>query len=309
MKYQIRKAKEANTVELKYTVIDRTVDKTRLNIFEDGNDEEYLKLIRVFQNHVTTYEFWNDEHAAYTVYKNFQRCFTGATRDLWDQILENAEEKRDELTFQSQLVELTSTVLGSDAFQNQKEYLKDTPKPENMSVKQCLNRLKNINSYLPLMEQDGPAFSEADLISEVITKNIPSAWTKDYRLAGLHLKRSLKDIITKLTVTEENVKTHPKGSQEKQNKQFKNPYRKHNGSHAWDDCQQNPKNQKNNEEKDNHTNNNCSRNGGNNRNHEENRRTESDQSSQNRNRHRHRSRSSSSHSSDGTHEYHNINDQ
>ena len=35
MKYQIRKAKEANTVELKYTGIDGTVDKTKLNIFED----------------------------------------------------------------------------------------------------------------------------------------------------------------------------------------------------------------------------------------------------------------------------------
>jgi len=129
--------------------------------------------MRECQNHVTTNEFWNDEHAAYTIYKNFRRCFTGATRDLWDQMLENAEEERDKLTFQLQLVELTSTVLGSDAFQNQKEYLKDTPKPENMSVKQCLNRLKNINSYLPLMEQDGPAFSEADLISEVIKRIYP----------------------------------------------------------------------------------------------------------------------------------------
>jgi hypothetical protein len=179
MKYQIRKAKEANTVELEYTGIDGTVDKTKLNIFEDGNDEEYLQLIREFQNHVATYEIWNDEHAAYTVYKNFRRCLAGATRDLWDQILENAEENRDELTFQEQLVELTSMVLGSNAFRNQKEYLKNTPKPENMSVKQWLNRLKNINSYLPLMEQDRQAFSKADLISEVITKNILSAWTKD----------------------------------------------------------------------------------------------------------------------------------
>jgi len=80
-------------------------------------------------------------------HKNFRRCLAGATRDLWDQILENAEENRDELTFQEQLVELTSTVLGSDAFRNQKEYLKNTPKPENMSVKQWLNRLMNKNSY------------------------------------------------------------------------------------------------------------------------------------------------------------------
>jgi hypothetical protein len=224
--------------------------------------------------------------------------------------LENTEENRDELTFQEKLVELTSTVLGSNAFQNQKEYLKNTPKPENMSVKQWLNRLKNINSYLPLMEQDGQAFSEADLISEVITKNIPSAWTKDYRLAELHLKKSLKDIMVKLTVIEENVKTHPKGNQEKQNKQFKNPCRKHNGSHEWDDCRLNPKNQKNNEDKDNHSSNNRSRNnGGNNRNCEENRRAESDQSSQNRTHHRHCSRSSSSRSSSVSHEYHNMDEQ
>jgi hypothetical protein len=68
--------------------------------------------------------------------------------------MENAEEERDELTFQTQLSELTTTVLGNDALHNQKEYLKSTPKPENMSVKQWINRLKNINSYLPLMEQD-----------------------------------------------------------------------------------------------------------------------------------------------------------
>ncbi len=43
-----------------------------------------------------------------------------------------------------------------------------------------------------LMEQDGQAFLEADLILEVITKNIPSAWTKDYRLAELHLKKASK---------------------------------------------------------------------------------------------------------------------
>jgi hypothetical protein len=46
------------------------------------------------------------------------------------------------------------------------------------------------------MEQDGQAFSEADLISEVITKNIPAAWTKDYRLAELHLKKASKTLLS-----------------------------------------------------------------------------------------------------------------
>ena len=125
---------------------------------------------------------WNDEHAAYIVYKNFRRCLSGAARDLWDQInvLENADEERDELTFQTNVTELTSAILGNDALRNQKDYLKSTPKLEKVTVKQWINRLKNINSYLPLMQQDGRAFTKEDLITEVISKNIPSTWVKDF---------------------------------------------------------------------------------------------------------------------------------
>jgi hypothetical protein len=51
--------------------MDGSVDKTKLNVYEDGTDEEFLKLIKEFQNYVDTYEIWNDKHAAHTVYKNF----------------------------------------------------------------------------------------------------------------------------------------------------------------------------------------------------------------------------------------------
>jgi hypothetical protein len=44
--------------------------------------------------------------------------------------------------------------LGEDALRNEKDYLKSTPKPEKMSVKQWVNRIKNINSYLPLMQEN-----------------------------------------------------------------------------------------------------------------------------------------------------------
>jgi hypothetical protein len=53
MRYQIRKSKETNSVEFKYNV-DGSVEKTKMNIYEDGNDEEYLKLIKEFQNYVET---------------------------------------------------------------------------------------------------------------------------------------------------------------------------------------------------------------------------------------------------------------
>jgi hypothetical protein len=64
-----------------------------------------------------------------------------------------------------------------------KRLFENTPKPEKMSVKQWINRLKIINSYLPLMQPNGRSLSEEDLITEVIAKNIPAAWIKDFKLA------------------------------------------------------------------------------------------------------------------------------
>jgi hypothetical protein len=53
MRYQSQKSKETNSVEFKYN-IDGSVEKTKMNIYGDGNDEEYLKLIKEFQNYVET---------------------------------------------------------------------------------------------------------------------------------------------------------------------------------------------------------------------------------------------------------------
>jgi hypothetical protein len=57
-------------------------------------------------------------------------------------VLEDKEDLRDELTFNVHLLELTSSILGDDAYMNQKDYLKTTPKPDKMPVKQWINRLK-----------------------------------------------------------------------------------------------------------------------------------------------------------------------
>jgi hypothetical protein len=112
MHHQIRNSKETSMVELKYTDLDGAVDKTKLNIYEDGTDEEFLNLVKVFQNYISTYKIWNDEHATHTIYKNFRRCLTGAARDRWDQInmLEDKDRERDELTFDVHTRELTSSI-------------------------------------------------------------------------------------------------------------------------------------------------------------------------------------------------------
>jgi hypothetical protein len=264
MKYQPRSFKDAGSVEFKYER-DGITEKTKINIYEDGNDEEYLKMVKEFQNYLETFEIWDNENATCIIYCNFRRCISGATRDLWDQISTiNEDEERDELTFSSHMAKLTRAVLGVDAFDNKKDYLKETPKPEKMSVKQWINRIKNITSYLPLMDQEARTYSKKELSAKIISKNIPIAWRVQYRLAKLHLKAKIDDIISDLTLIEENIKTHQKTNQEKtnKNKQFKNPCKLHNGNHEWDDCRQNPKNQK--EDGKTKTENNRNRNGNNN---------------------------------------------
>jgi hypothetical protein len=309
MQYQIRKTKETKEVEFKCE-IDGVMERTKINVYEDGNDEEYLNMIKDFQNYLETFEIWANANAARIVYRNFRRCLSGAAKDLWDDLNTIAEdEERDELTFNEHIEQLTSAVLGAEAFENQKDYLKSTRKPDKMSVKDWINRIKNINSYLPLMEPEARSFSERELIAEVISKNIPSAWKDQFKLSKLHLKTRIKDIMGDLTIIEE--VNHSKSSK----KPLKNPCRVHNGSHEWEDCRQNPKNQqddKKNEGKNKHNENNRNRRGNENdgRSREESRRTERDERQSSRERSQHhsvnRNRSESS-DSDSDHEIYCVN--
>ncbi len=138
-------------VELKYTDMDGAVDKTKLNIFEDGPDEEFLKLVKEVQNYIETFDIWQDENAAHTIYKTFHCFLTGVIGD---------DQASDKLTFEEHLNNLISTVLGKGALCKQKEYLKKTPKLEKIIVKQWINRIKHINSYLPLVQKNALPFLE-----------------------------------------------------------------------------------------------------------------------------------------------------
>ena len=106
------------------------------------------------------------------------------------------DEERDELIFRNHMAKLTRAVLAVDALDNQKEYLKDTPKPEKISVKQWIKRIKNTNSNLPLMEQEAQPFSEKEIITKAITRNIPAVWKVQFRLAKLHLKMQIDNIMS-----------------------------------------------------------------------------------------------------------------
>ncbi len=106
------------------------------------------------------------------------------------------------------------------------------------------------------MQENGCTFAEEELISEVISKNIPSAWVKYFRMFKLYLKTCIKGVLPDLTMIEEPEKTHQKANQNNK-KNLKNPCRLH-GMHEWDECRKNPKNQKD-DGKSKTNDNNCSR--------------------------------------------------
>ena len=108
---------------------------------------------------------------------------------------------------------------------------------------------------------------------------------KDFELSKLHLQTEISEIMADLTIIEARVKVQPKHTDKthQNHKNLRNPCRLHHGSHEWDECRQNPKNQKTDDRNNtNGDNRNNRRPDGNNRGHNENRRTESDQNSSRR---------------------------
>jgi hypothetical protein len=248
----------------------------KLTVFEDGSDKQFLKLIKEFKNLIFTYDLWNKPDGSELLYRYFRRCIAGSARDLWDQVNKIEEdEERDELTFETHLWELTTEIIEEDAYQSQKDYLKKTHKPHKMPVKQWISRMKNINSYLPLMEQEASSLTEKELITKVITPNLPKAWLKDFKLLKLNCKAKIKEVLQELLVIEDYIKlekkpqTHQNGPDH--NKILKNPCRLHNGNHKWADCRQNPKNSNNNQQ---HTNGQEQKRGSNNNNNQDHNREE-----------------------------------
>jgi hypothetical protein len=75
--------------------------------------------------------------------------------------------------FQVQIKWFIKKHIGQTALQNQVLYLETTRKAENMSVLQWINRINNINAYLPLMAENAVKLTEYELATKVIVRNIP----------------------------------------------------------------------------------------------------------------------------------------
>lgn len=84
--YETKSTKVMENIELKLE-INKSFEKVKLPVFEDGTDEQFLKLVREFRNMIETYALWEQETGVGVriIYRSFRRCLSGAARDLWDQ--------------------------------------------------------------------------------------------------------------------------------------------------------------------------------------------------------------------------------
>jgi hypothetical protein len=132
LKYETQKVNDPPTIELKYTLNNRTNKKSMI-VYEDRTPEEILKLVREFQN-IKTYNLW---YIGAIIYADFHRCLKGNARDTWDIIFDN--QPRMAVQFQKQIKKLIKKHIGQNTLQNHVLYLEMTRKPENMSVLQWIN--------------------------------------------------------------------------------------------------------------------------------------------------------------------------
>ena len=132
---------------------------------------------------VSSNELW-DNLAPKTIFYEFRRCLRNENRDVWNRLLDNEMGENEEWAtqdgFEAILQTFVQELLLESAGTRQKQYMRTTGKPRGTTVRAWVSRIQFINAWLPFMEEDCTKFSERELILEVITPDIPTAWQKDY---------------------------------------------------------------------------------------------------------------------------------
>jgi hypothetical protein len=215
--------------------------KEELPIYSGDSEESLLVLVKRFKEMSSRNQVWTLPNAPVIVYSNFERLLVDSALDDYLELLQEMDEEMEEErtergqeAFNALVKAFVQASLGDRAFIRQRNYLRKTPKPASLSVKQWVARIRTINSYMPLMAEDGDqTLSEVDLIQDVITENIPHEWRKDYLMQGLHKEDKLSTVLEGLL----HLETCEKLLQRKPNdlKRNNNENRNHNHTHPKDD--------------------------------------------------------------------------
>ena len=77
-----------------------------------------------------------------------------------------------------------NAILGTNAYDNQIEYLKTTKKPKKLSADEWMRRIQNINLHLVNMEEDAQMLTDKEIIKEIITPDIPIGIKYQVKIQG-----------------------------------------------------------------------------------------------------------------------------
>ena len=133
------------------------------------NLEILLKLLREFSRVVERTTLLANTSEA-QVYNYFQTCLAGDALDTWFNIMQT----EDKDSWVKNLGEFVEISIGKKAYEPHFDYLKEAKKPQNMTVKKWLARIKSINNYLPFLKEGkrGETLSKRVLV-KIISRNVP----------------------------------------------------------------------------------------------------------------------------------------
>ena len=244
--------------------------KIKIPSYENESEEVLLYMLREFNTLLRQHGILEDELRVEMAYEFFADTVKGDALDTWLEILQDDQVYelgiRDAISWTSHMQAFRNILIDQEAYDDQREYLRSTKKPQNLTVKNWIKRIKVINGYLPLLEVGGEKFTEEGLIRYVTKPNIPKSWVKDFKIGrGLNMTSTLE--VLSLLKTIEASDTSEKNKPFKKTKSFKksekySKYDKNNdkrngkkkfknkcclhpqGNHEWDDCFKNPNNKK-----------------------------------------------------------------
>ena len=252
-------------VEHKF-IFNLTSKKIKIPVYENGSDEELLRTLREFADMVRDYNFLANNVFVSNAYEFFSTTVKGQAKETWNSVLSDPTVapagQRDVAAWNAQQAAFLIEMIGSEGYNNQLEYLRSTKKPREMKVRRWVRRVKTINTYLELLDPTRARLTDRQIVEYVIAPNIPHSWSKDFRLAKGHLATTTRDAVEILEEIElaepkekkisgdrkdrrEQGQGKGKGrnsrNQRRNNPHIKNPCRKHDGKHSWEDCPDNPR--------------------------------------------------------------------
>ena len=95
------------------------------------------------------------------------------------------EETKTELEFVNYLTNWIDGEIGTTAYKAQVKYLKKTPTPYNLDVKKWLKKVRNINTFLKLMNPNMVKLTNTELLEHIILENIPTRWKAECDFKGI----------------------------------------------------------------------------------------------------------------------------